>query len=388
MTSYKQLGSRWWAALVLVAVGGAGAAPTELTGPVAAWSDGGVSVIPLQPLADWIGATLSFDQAQRTFTGSLETGDGRTTCQVTVGQSSARVDGHAVKLARPAELARGQLIVPARFAHDAFGVAIGWDAAQRRVTFTYLDREAFMTVMPAVYPVVWHSILLGGRADGTWVNPEEMAKQLPGGETYQLYGLTGREAAAVGAKPRPEEPGEFQYVELAGATDEQLSLVALGAPWEAQVRPVHETDTTNPTYVKQVRGLLDRAGLKQAKVNLTRVLRVDLDGDGTEEVLVSAQTPREGYPRPDIVVGDYSLVLLRQVKGNRVVTTVLQAEYYTKAVGFGASYAYDVLGALDLNHDGKLEILVQWSYYEGDGVLVYELQQGRPVEVLDAGAGA
>ncbi|MFD1732988.1 hypothetical protein ACFSC4_20665 [Deinococcus malanensis] len=84
--------------------------------------------------------------------------------------------------------------------------------------------------------------------------------------------------------------------------------------------------TNNPTYREIVRAELTRRGLTGAKVNVLGVTRTDLDGNGTQEVILEAAhfAGRQGLDPPPVgMPGDYSLLLLRQVMNGRVVTTVL-----------------------------------------------------------------
>ena len=47
-------------------------------------------------------------------------------------------------------------------------------------------------------------------------------------------------------------------------------------------------DATQSVYVEAVRDFLKARGVADPKVQITRILRVDLDGDSEEEVLISA----------------------------------------------------------------------------------------------------
>jgi hypothetical protein len=49
---------------------------------------------------------------------------------------------------------------------------------------------------------------------------------------------------------------------------------------------------------------------------------------------------------------------------------------------------YDLASVADLNGDGRMEVVLVWSYYEGGGVTGYELQGDRLAPVLEAGCGA
>lgn len=347
---------------------------------------GGVTMVPVRQLAEWLEVETTYDAGDRRVTGRFIGRAG--SFAVTAGSSSARVLGEWVPLPAKALLAWSDVYAPIRFLAELFEMEVDWNAADRRVTLRRGERDAAFDVPPPVYPLVsakW-SLLLGGLDGRDWVAPEPLAARLGGGERYRLYGLTEDLGWSAGAKPRIEEPGEYRHVDLEPRPE--AAVVAVGAPWNAAARPVVATDLTQPTYVQAVRDILRGKGLATANPRLTQVLRVDLEGDGTEEVLFAATTGREHYPRPDIAIGDYSFVALRQVLGGRVKTTLLTGEFYDRQAEFAAPCRFEVAGALDLNGDDVLEILVAWEYYEGAGMIVFELRDGRPVEVLQAGAGA
>ena len=65
-------------------------------------------------------------------------------------------------------------------------------------------------------------------------------------------------------------------------------VIGLAAPWNALPRKPVIADATQSVYVEAVRDFLKARGIADPKVRITRILRVDLDGDGEEEVLISA----------------------------------------------------------------------------------------------------
>ena len=61
-----------------------------------------------------------------------------------------------------------------------------------------------------------------------------------------------------------------------------------GSPWNALPRKPAIADATQSVYVEAVCDFLKNRGIADPKVRITRILRVDLEGDGEEEVLISA----------------------------------------------------------------------------------------------------
>src|SRR5262249_16669151 len=143
-------------------------------------------------------------------------------------------------------------------------------------------------------------------------------------------------------------------------------------------------------YYALVSSVLRRPGLIIAPVLITGVVQIDLDGDGAVEDIVSVTSSRlardagEALSRAE--KGDCSFILLRSKSHGRTAITFLPGAYwYSKDA---TATINEIGGALDLNGDGKMEIIVRTHYYEGGGVRVFELRNGKPVEVLSAIDGA
>jgi hypothetical protein len=237
--------------------------------------------------------------------------------------------------------------------------------------------------------------LLGGSAGGQWLKPEAAAGLIPGGEHYRLYTLTGEVGHSVGGKPAKGEEGpcsDSLYVTLSPFPAGRGSLVAVAGPWNAMPRRIKSASPEAQVYREAAAAILKSQGIANPKVNLTQVIQVDLDGDGVDEVLISASNYQrfpEGGMTPDARAGDYSLVFLRQVVQGQVVTRIITGEYYPKAKKFTAPSEHRVIGVLDLNGDGSLEIVLSGRYYEGDWVEAYRIHGANIIKKLfSMGCGA
>lgn len=236
--------------------------------------------------------------------------------------------------------------------------------------------------------------LLGGSAGGQWVKPEAAAGLIPGGESYRLYTLTGEAGNSVGGKPAKGEDNcaDTLYVTLTPYPSGRGSLVAVGGPWNAMPRKLKIASPESQVYKDAAAELLRRKGIVNPKVNLTQVLQVDLDGDGVEEVLVSATNYAKfgsgAGLSPDARAGDYSLVFLRKVVQGQVVTKIITGEYYPEAKKFSGPAEHRIIGVLDLNGDGIMEIVLSGRYYEGDWAEAYRVQGAKIIKLFSMGCGA
>ena len=187
-----------------------------------------------------------------------------------------------------------------------------------------------------LHPIVevQNGYLFGATADGKWIKAEEAAKALRGETTYRIYGLTQSLGEAKGGKPKPAEEevcSDVLTVSLSPNPDK--GAIALAAPWNALPRKVQILDATQQVYVDAAGGFLKTKGIDKPKVKIESILRVDLDGDGEEEVLISATNyfqKDEGAPMRS-PAGSYSIVLLRRVVSGKVETQLVEGEFHPKA---------------------------------------------------------
>lgn len=242
------------------------------------------------------------------------------------------------------------------------------------------------------FPIVdgEHGFLIGSGGGGKWVKMEDAAKTLRGGEQYHLYTLTERLGVAKGGKPRSfEEPCPDQQV-ISLTPKSKNGTIAVAGPWNALPRIPKVQDPTQPIYQKAVTDFLVTKGIRSPKVKITRILRVDLDGNGQEEVLVSATNyfTKDGSVPSNTVAGSYSCVLLRRMVGDKVETQLIDGEFYPKATTFNAPNSYEISAVLDLDGDGRMEVILNTGYYEGGGTAVYSVTGKKPKQVLLIGCGA
>jgi len=236
------------------------------------------------------------------------------------------------------------------------------------------------------------SYVIGGHAEGRWHSSEAAGRRLTAPLTkYRLFTLAGEVAAASAAPavPGPAYCADVWLQKLTTGIDAEARRIGIGvqAGWEPMPRKCRKVDLTQEVYVEAMKAVLTSRGVERAEVKLTQLLRVDLDGDGADEVLTAAtHYLSSGLPSTPRA-GDYSVVTLRSLSGGKVQTQLVNGEVYAKADLNAAPNTYEIAGLLDLDGDGTLEVLIRSSYYEGSGMTVWQLQKGVLVQVLSIGCG-
>ena len=248
----------------------------------------------------------------------------------------------------------------------------------------------------SVHPIVdtEEGCLIGGLSGGKWLDADAVKTMLKGGERYRLYTLTKTVGDLVGEKPESmgEPCTETQHVKFTVQTEPG---VAVGGDWNALPRAARMMSTTDPVYRRLVAGILRRHGFIRPQINITQVMRVDLDGDGSEEVLLSATRLAGGLGGADrgmawrAAPGDYSFVLLRKIVGGRVRDIPLVEEYFPRKNSEPwTPNQHRVAAILDLNGDGRMEVILHGAYYEGSWSTVFRLDGDKVENVFGCGCGA
>ena len=240
--------------------------------------------------------------------------------------------------------------------------------------------------------------LFGAISDGKWIKADETAKLIGDETTYQVYGLTQALGDAKAGKPKPEGAPCDETLTVSLSPETEKGVIAIAAPWNALPRKPQVTDPTQKVYVEAVRDFLKTKGIEQPEVKIDNILRVDLDGDGEQEVLIGATN----YFRKDESVpmrspaASYSMVLLRRVVARKVETQLIVGEFYPKAYpkakqeegSFDAPNAYKVIATLDLDGDGKMEVVIHSHYYEGGETTIYRCDPKKSEALLSVSCGA
>lgn len=250
------------------------------------------------------------------------------------------------------------------------------------------------------YPIVALDYLLGGSKDnGEWIHAWELADQIKGGETYNCYAFDKPVGIGTGSKVELLEPIDTVSVTVACENEYQL---AVGGKWNALPRVPVAQSTNSETYKKIVKDVLAQEGLPDAEAVIRQNYRIDLEGDGVDEVLIWASNL--DYENVDMAAkkGQYSIIMLRKIIGGEVrnipVSYVIYTsdtmyepgevdDYLYENANYFLTYVDRIRSIADVNGDGKMEVIIDSRYYEGEFVMVYELQGDKMVDVLYNGWG-
>lgn len=251
------------------------------------------------------------------------------------------------------------------------------------------------TTPPPVSGIIATSTGLAGWWDGAdWVSAEVSAPPLQRDSEYQFVYLNDPITTQPAGEITTDEDGicatPSSGLQFPGQDNWMTpSPIAVSADWDLRPHRIELLGTTNKTYENETKRLLPDADTKDFE--LVQVIRTDLEGDGTLEVIVTAQSISD-TTLINNKVGEFSIVFLRKVINDEVQTAVLHSfvveSFNDFEFGFMAP-AY-VSAIADLNGDGKMEIVLDSFYYEGRSTAIYEYINNDlgPVAVLGAGCGA
>ncbi len=233
--------------------------------------------------------------------------------------------------------------------------------------------------------------------DGAWERAADPAGvPLEAGSTFQIVGPTGVVGTAVGAAPAPgcEIIEEHVDVDLEPSPYDQFDPfgskpIGIVADWDLVPHPVSELPLDSPSYTQIVADHLASRGFDDPQPEIVQLYRVDLEGDGSDEVVIVA----DNHGGEFFQQGVYSLVLVRRVVDEEVQTAVLHESIVPYDLGpdeFPFSVVARVAAIADLDDDGAMELAVDSAYYEGAGTEVWDYLDDDLgfVSVLLTGCGA
>ena len=238
-------------------------------------------------------------------------------------------------------------------------------------------------------------ITTGFGAIGWWDGSEwrdaatEGELPVEGGEDYQVVVLDELSRTTAGPPTTVCEPLQLIGVELEdpdllGSYPGPVG-VAVSAPWPMQPY-LFEAIADDGTYAGFASELISARGMDVPEPTIKQLFRTDLEGDGVNEVLVVAEEVTQGLL---LEPGDYSIAFMRKVVDGEVQTVIFEETLvFDEQDRFAGAHAFG--GALDLNDDGRMELIVGSAFFEGINVAIWEYANDDlgAVQVLQTGCGS
>lgn len=219
----------------------------------------------------------------------------------------------------------------------------------------------------------------GGTLDG-WTRVDQEGWESPApGPAYQVVHLDGTITESTSRAGQTCFGDEMLEVDLpAGA-------IAVRGVDDPLPRPVEQLDPSSAVYRTATTEVMADLGIDDPDPDVRQVVRTDLDGDGRDEVIVAARR-MTGDTLIEAPVGNYTVVFVRRTDGAQVATEVVVSSVVTAERRYLDDH--EVAAVADLNGDGRMEVVVDTTYYESGGTGVFEMtDEGRYVLALANGCG-
>lgn len=250
-----------------------------------------------------------------------------------------------------------------------------------RPVFTSTPDGTFSPVLLASKDSDTFMLLGGVKTERGWLSAEDAAAYVTGGLAYEFFGAGSPVQARGGAL---EAGATCRGYFMRSDSPMPDRMVGMARGWGSQPRMARELAADDPAYILAVREWFQSQGNNPAEIRISRILQADLEGDGINEILLSASYFRDGSGHMS-ETGDYSVVLMRRVVGNDVLTVPLIADYYiSDAPELSYPRRYTIGSAVDLNRNGTLEVVVDVSRWEGGGAIVFQVDGRNVREVMRA----
>lgn len=261
-----------------------------------------------------------------------------------------------------------------------------------KLLITAVIVTSFTSAMAEKSPIIdaRYGYLIGAVENGKWVESDNAKKSVKSGTKLQVYGATGAvgNAAIVKLDTAGEACPDVPMVKL-NPKKVKDGGVAFAAKWNPLPRKPQTIDVKEKKYVDLVGEFLRGRGLKDPVVHISQMVSIDLDGDGQEEVVVSATHYKDGEEIPDEATPNtYSFVMVARSVNGKMETKLMAGEFYPgETKGDMPPNKFEIVALLDLNGDGKIDIVVRSAYYEGDEVSVYEYKPSGFNRALSVSCG-
>ncbi|MGI6083372.1 MAG: stalk domain-containing protein [Limnochordia bacterium] len=101
------------------------------------WRLGGVTLIPLKPMAEWLGAKTVYDPLR----GTVTVNDTRQRITLQVGATTAKVNGTDITMPLPVFIVESITLVPLRCVTESVGAEVQWHPDTQEIIVSLPDRQ-------------------------------------------------------------------------------------------------------------------------------------------------------------------------------------------------------------------------------------------------------
>ena len=229
--------------------------------------------------------------------------------------------------------------------------------------------------------------LYGGVSGNNWLSAEDTEDFVKKKLIFHAYARDGSFLQNTTMHSAQTSEGCSNPTFLPKESLPQNAVTLVGAPWNAALRKPRELDTSSPIYREALTFWLREQGVDDLQPNLSQLWRIDLEGDGRDEVLIAAVRHRGSETSTQ--AGDYSLLLLRKLIDGVVVTFPVILDFFLEiCIAECALEQHEIISVLDLNGDGKLEIITRSSGYESITQTVFSIEDFRIKKRLEWTCGS
>jgi hypothetical protein len=252
-------------------------------------------------------------------------------------------------------------------------------------TFTPITMETPTDFSPVVYGGKFYQtpffLLLGGVSKEKWLAPEESVARFSGEATYSLHTLLQENKYFFWGTSPEFFPTSQSYSIHTDADINEVGLVGVLDGWTITKRAVTELSADGQFYKQAVLDWLTAEDVSDPQLDVLHVFRVDIEGDGVDEIFISAS--HLDASQHTTKAGDYSVILMRKVIGNGAVTVPIVGDVYrSQELEITYPITYFLINFIDLNQDGVLEVIVDTQKWENVGAIVYQVDGQDVIKAL------
>ncbi len=341
----------------------------------------GVSMIPAPPLTAWFGAACYANTSGKKVTIVL----GQHAVTFSLHARSAVVDGKSFPLPAAPEIHEGVFYVPLIGVIRGLRLPARWDGHRQQWKLDHPStREVLIVAMVdpdppnrrtarrGRYAFFEHSLNGMGFLFNIWNGkiPEQsgLGENPYPARIEKVYSLT-RYVGTRSVENRDAFTNINYLYRPHTVSSDQPWFIGFSGAWNAMPRAPRIDSPMRPLYQQAAQVMLQAHGLNAVPVRITRVVLIDLDGDGRNEVLMSGaydEHPDWGhdsqYYRKSRLF--YNFTGLWRHAGGKMVPVRVEGLYAKYQLMNHVWYA--LTGVLDVNNDGVMEYIVASDHYGQD----------------------